>query len=178
MSVARGSPNQLTARGRSRTKQLDDVRTSAVQRIRMHAAAGIWTLSLVGAVSACARDGIVEQIGQIQGDGAPLGIQVPDSARLGESVLITLVTYGNGCMSRGDTEISIREDDVEITPYDRRNVGTGTCPTILLEFEHDLTVVFDTAGSKRIRINGRHTGTRDGAPFDEIVQISIPMMVE
>ncbi len=133
-------------------------------------------LSLVYACTACGEDAIIE-VGQIEaGPSAPMRIQVPESANVGESVPVGLVTYGDGCISFEETDVSITDDGAEITPYDRRRDG-GRCPLILLEFNHDTTVSFGTPGAKLIRINGRRTGSVAGERFDEVVQFDFTIDV-
>lgn len=131
---------------------------------------------VASAICACSEDTIT-QIGQIEGDGAPQRIQVPDSAMIGKPVLVQLVTYGDGCVSQGDTDIVLTADVAEITPYDRRVVGDG-CPLVLREFEHQTTVTFDTSGDKIIRVNGRRTGSRAGERFDEVVHVEFQLNVQ
>lgn len=137
----------------------------------------IITILWIGsALTACDDDTVVE-IGEIEGDGAPLRISVPGSARIGEPALIGLITYGDGCSSFERTEIVAFPDEVEVTPYDRRKLGSG-CPQILLQFNHDTTIIFDSAGNKVIKIHGRRTGSTAGQPFDEVVQKSFTVAVD
>ncbi len=134
------------------------------------------SLLLGCALVACA-DGTTVELGQIEADGAPLRIGIPASATIGQSVLVGLVTYGDGCVSFEETQVTITEHGADITPYDRRTLE-AECPLILRAFDHDATVRFETAGSKVIRLTGRATGTRGGDRFDEVRQLAFPLTVE
>lgn len=92
-------------------------------------------ITLLGSTLAACSDDTVVEIGVIERspDPAPR-IQVPDSAKSGESVLVRLVTYGDGCVSFEDTITNIADDSAEITPLDRRQVGGGGALRFLTRF--------------------------------------------
>lgn len=127
----------------------------------------------VGVVAGCDDDAVVE-IGVIEQPPDPARIEVPATATRGEPFGVGLVTYGDGCVSFENTEINVTEDDAEITPYDRRTVGTS-CTQILLQLPHDATLMFETTGPKLIRIRGRQ---RQGELVDEVVEKTFSLMVQ
>lgn len=126
---------------------------------------------LAHVLAACIDDSVVE-IGAIEHYGHPALIQAPDTVQSGQSLLVQLMTYGDGCVAFEETDIRATEDGVEITPHDRRR--SGACTQILKQIPHDAHVRFDTLGSKVIRVNGRRVDTN----LDELVQKSLSITVE
>ncbi|HUP51566.1 MAG TPA: PH domain-containing protein [Longimicrobiales bacterium] len=74
---------------------------------------------------------------------------VPDSVRAGEPFVATLITGGGGCHSKGSTDVFVDGNTALIVPYDRLR-GDDICTTILLRFDHSVTLRFDTPGETRV----------------------------
>jgi hypothetical protein len=125
-------------------------------------------ISALACASAACDDSVVE-VGVIEFHNDPVVIQVPGAVKRGESALVRITTYGGGCVSMEDTEISATGDGVVITPYDRRK--SGTCTHVLLRFGHEASVSFDTLGPKTVLVNGRRM------PEDELIQLPFTMTV-
>lgn len=84
-------------------------------------------------------------------------IDVPQSATVGNPVMIAVKTYGGGCITRGETRLTQSGLSVEVAPFDKViDPGPqGACTDDLRIFEHGVVVVFDTPGSANVVIQGR-----------------------
>ena len=72
-------------------------------------------------------------------------IDVPQSATVGNPVMIAVKTYGGGWITRGETRLTQSGLSVEIAPFDKvTDPGPqGACTDDLRIFEHDVVVVFE-----------------------------------
>jgi hypothetical protein len=122
-------------------------------------------------MSACAEDAVVE-IGLLEVQGAGQQVQVPLDAVVNEPFRVELKTWGDGCFSLERTDVETTVDEVQITPFDRRKLGSG-CPTILNGFDHGQTIMFDSSGNKTVRIVGR----REVGNMDEMLELTFPVTV-
>ena len=133
----------------------------------------VFLLLTSSAASSAACDdtepGVVE-VGAIEYAGSPALIEVPTSVKLGESALVRVRTSGNGCVSLEDTEVSMFDGGVEITPYDRRK--PPPCTLIQNFFMHEASVNFETLGAKTVLVNGRIVGSTS-----QLVQKTFTMTV-
>ena len=132
-------------------------------------------LSKLFILAAAACTDTVVEVGVIEHDG-PVNANVPSNANIGQSLLVGLATYGDGCVSFERTDVELSPDAARITPYDVRR--EGNCPQIQLEISHDVDLVFETAGPKTISITGRKKYFGGGQLIDEIVERSFPTMVD
>ena len=95
---------------------------------------------------------------------------VPDTVRARQSVPVTVVTLGGGCVAFGDTEVAFRGTSVDIRPYDlfyTPGQGEG-CTADLAYLPHTVQLTFDTPGMTTVRAFGRTTG--DGSPAETVVE--------
>ena len=93
---------------------------------------------------------------------------VPDSAAAGQAFTVTVITFGDGCYQPGDTEVTVDGNVAVIVPYDIRE--SGSCILLLVPFEHQASIQFDTAGDAQVilrAVNGR--GFR--VEFTEVVRV-------
>jgi hypothetical protein len=81
-------------------------------------------------------------------------ISVPTTARAGQDFEVTVSTYGSGCHSKGETEVSISGRTATITPYDYTAPPGTPCTMQLVEFRHTATVRFATMGPAEVVIRG------------------------
>jgi hypothetical protein len=80
----------------------------------------------------------------------------------GGAVNVSVVSYGNGCYSKGETEVRVSGRTVNVHPYDYRD--RGVCTDILLSFLHEATVVVGSPGPVTIRIHGQDRRGHAGPP--------------
>lgn len=111
------------------------------------------------AVAACtptSSDGHARELGNIHfQDGVPQ-ITAPTAVRPGQSFTMTVVTWGGGCTTMGDTEVTVDRDTVDVRPYDLVEKGANiSCPDILKTFSHQVTLRLDQPGMNTVRIHGR-----------------------
>lgn len=96
-------------------------------------------------------------------------ISVPETARTGESVTVTVRTYGDGCFSEGETRVTIDGRSVVVEPFD--NVREGACEDILLGFQHEATITFHQIGLTNVEIVGR--SWPENQPFSRRYNIDV-----
>ncbi len=107
------------------------------------------------ACSACADDYVIK-VGLTEGPQGALELTVPERAKVGEAVELTVRTIGGGCISEYDTQVTITRDDALIVPRDETYVGGDTaCVAAIFFYRHRATIVFDTPGMKTLRVQGR-----------------------
>jgi hypothetical protein len=75
--------------------------------------------------------------------------------RQNANVLVRITTYGDGCFSKGETEVTVDGMVATITPYDYTEPESAVCTMQLVTFKHETTVDFrDGKGEALIRIHG------------------------
>jgi hypothetical protein len=105
--------------------------------------------------------------------GTQEAVTAPATARVGEDVPVTITTFGDGCVEKGDEAVLLGENIATVFVYD---LTTATrpdvrCTTILKTFSHTVTVRFTRAGEARIQVWGRRIGA-DTPPF------GVPIVLE
>ena len=135
-------------------------------------------VGLVASLVACGEPSdFVVELGVVEFlDHRPL-IDVPASASVGVPFQATVDTYGDGCVSFESTDVSVREADADITPYDRRRIPRGdvACTLFLMHIPHEVSLTFASAGNKTVRIHGRKVTTPE--PADEI-EIAVEILIQ
>lgn len=123
----------------------------------------IAVLSLAHA--ACDSVDSVVEVGRIERSGGTHPIHVPASADVGRPVVVTVTTVGDGCVSFESTEVETSTDGVDITPYDRRQIGEG-CLLLLYSFPHEAVLTFDSPGKVDARVHvRRYSGEIETFPY-------------
>jgi len=84
----------------------------------------------------------------------PVVITVPDTVFVGQPFSVSVRTYGNGCLSQGNTKVRTEGLSVDVTPYDIHN-GTELCIDILNKFDHTASVTLTEPGTAEIRFHGK-----------------------
>lgn len=84
----------------------------------------------------------------------PVVAQAPDTARAAVSFQVHVRTYGDGCVSKGTTDVQIAGSSIDVRPYDVHS-GASFCTEVLYMFDHQATVAVDEPGSYRVRFIGR-----------------------
>ncbi|NNM05134.1 MAG: hypothetical protein HKO65_08540 [Gemmatimonadetes bacterium] len=113
-------------------------------------------LSLFATVSC---DGLLgpdedRRVGVIAFYQQPVTIGVPDTVQLGERFEVSVLTYGGGCLSEGETKIRVRGLQVDVTPFDIHS-GARACTDDLRFFPHQTTVALPTPGLARFLFHGK-----------------------
>lgn len=130
---------------------------------------------LVGlAVAACATstepgtDGLAGSTGnpdRVRVLGAIKGYNSDDPrievSAAGRTVRVIVTSYGGGCHSRGDTEVSVSGLTADVTPYDFTAPAGTPCTLPLLSFRHEAEIRFDRGGTALIRVHGIDASTRN-----------------
>lgn len=78
----------------------------------------------------------------------------------GRTVIVSVITYGGGCDSKGETEVVVNGLSAVVTPYDYWTSTTGACTDILRSFAHSTTIEFVESGTAQIIIRGLDRRTR------------------
>lgn len=152
-----------------------------------------WSLILVAAV-ACSQEAEpaddavsgdagpedpapIFQIGVIDFYGEADGIIVlPSIARAGESFRLRVMTYGGGCDAPAYLDVHASETGVELTPHDVHDTnGYDGCPDLLKQMPHDTHVVYETPGTRIIRVHGRRIQRVGEA---ELIELSKKIVIE
>jgi hypothetical protein len=123
-----------------------------------------WTRSLLAApaVLACtqaATEPVVElRRGVLEFHGDPPHVQAPATASLGTPVIVTVRTYGGGCIKAGPTSAAVQGLVAVIEPFDSvvtRLPPNWACTQELRLLSHVTTLQFADRGTATIRILGR-----------------------
>jgi hypothetical protein len=95
-----------------------------------------------------------ERLGVLRLDGDTVPIYIPQSVERGERFAVNFYTFGGGCISRGQTELSIRGLEATIVPYDVHS-GERDCTDESAFLDHTTWLHFETEGPATIRVHGR-----------------------
>ena len=127
---------------------------------------------LLGSVSSCddpTGPEEVRRLGVIDFYGDPIGITVPDTVSVGENFLVSVKTYGNGCVYEDATEVNTAGLSADITPYDRHRVGVN-CPDLLREHDHTAVLSLQQPGTATISFHGlKSSGDLEISELREVV---------
>ena len=95
----------------------------------------------------------------VAGDTAAKAVVVPDSARAGAELRVTVTTVGGGCDRGGEMEVEMRGLVAVLVPYDyTQRERDGTCPSVVQRFPRTATLRFAQPGNALIRVQGRRIG--------------------
>jgi len=109
-------------------------------------------LVLVASCKGATEPARVRELGVVAGyrDGDP---QIT-LRTAGRTVYVSVLTYGGGCESKGETESVVRGLEAEIRPYDYTVVAGTVCTSELKVFAHEAALEFRQSGTARVRIYG------------------------
>jgi hypothetical protein len=84
---------------------------------------------------------------------------VPDTVDVGENFLVTVRSYGDGCVSQGDTQSFYTNSQfADVVPFDVfvvQAAGNHVCTDILQIFPHVTVLSFNVSGTATVRVRGR-----------------------
>ncbi len=107
-------------------------------------------------------DGPAERVfGTITYYNQPVDITLPSEAVHGEPFTLSILTYGDGCLEQGETDVQLEARRAEIRPYDYNTTPGRPCEDIVRAFEHQATVTFAEVGEVEIVFYGQRV-SEDG----------------
>jgi hypothetical protein len=111
--------------------------------------------------------------------GTQEAITAPTVVGVGQDFQVTITTFGDGCVEKGDEGVIRGEADATIFVYD---FTTATqpgviCTTILKRLQHTVTLRFTQPGEKLIRVWGRQEGA-DTPPLGVPVVFEARVLVQ
>lgn len=134
-------------------------------------------LALTAACSAVADpespDGWSRVPGRIDASASsvPLLTLHPQPVRAGETVQLTVSTYGSSsCTRGGDTEVRVRGLRVDVAPFDHAAPPGSPCTRDLQRFPHEVSLRFPRAGDAVVRVHGQNAA---GAPLTVPVEVAV-----
>jgi len=86
-------------------------------------------------------------------------ITLPNTAMVGEPVVLRVNSYGGGCTRKGETRTEITPDGPVVLPYDYVDRSRFTCNRKLHIFSHEAVLVFEERGEVRVTVKGRNGST-------------------
>jgi len=93
--------------------------------------------------------------GTIEHYGDPAQVEVPVSVRRGQPFTVTVVTYGGGCIDKGETKVEVEALRAEVRPYDYNTSPIERiCTDELRSHKHTATLSFEEAGAAEIVFYG------------------------
>jgi hypothetical protein len=89
----------------------------------------------------------------------------------GRTVMVEVTTYGGGCHSKGETEVSRSGMTADVVPYDYTAPPGTVCTQQLLSFRHTAAIDFPGSGTATIRVRGidRRTKSAQNMTGSQIV---------
>jgi hypothetical protein len=82
-----------------------------------------------------------------------LEVTLPSTVSVETPFAVSVNTYGNGCYSEGETEVTIDALTASVEPYDYVELR-GVCTLELRVFGHETTITFTEAGVATVRMIG------------------------
>lgn len=112
-------------------------------------------------VAACSDPVIIDnrqlRPGILVNNGIPAAIDVPLFVDRGQTVNVTVVTFGTGCDEIGDTQVNGQNNEIEIVPRDWFVIPlpSQVCTADIRQFTHSAQLSFNQTGPATIRFLGR-----------------------
>ena len=100
-------------------------------------------------------------------------IEVPDSIGLGQVFQVRVLTTGNGCVRKGDTNVQLQDRRAWVTPYDIHE-HREFCTDIGNVFDHRANVRFTVPGIGHVIVRGR----KSVLEFDAVTGQSLGSYIE
>lgn len=87
-------------------------------------------------------------------------VAAPDTVSAGSPFVVTITSFGGGCIREGGAEVSAVPGGVEISVYDYTPAPgeSVVCPAVLRRLSRTVTLTIDEPGAARLYIRGRNTG--------------------
>ncbi|HEU4628639.1 MAG TPA: hypothetical protein VFS08_02810 [Gemmatimonadaceae bacterium] len=85
-------------------------------------------------------------------------VEAPDTVSAGAPFVVTVHTFGGGCIAKGDTEAEVQGSVVTVRPYDvvtTQLPANHACTSEERHFAHEVTVRVTEPGAAVVRVVGR-----------------------
>lgn len=138
--------------------------SAGTRRKRFPHLPGAAALAAALLLAACSSDPVTPGPGEVTdaavieffSSGEPT-VSVPDTVDAGVPFQVSVESYGDGCASRGPTEVSLSGNLAQVEPFDVFLRGDDVvCPAILRTFVHEASLVFSESGTTaEVRFLGR-----------------------
>jgi len=102
-------------------------------------------------------------------------VTLPNSARVGVPLPVTVTSFGGGCITKGETDVMVTGLLAEVRPYRYEVVRLplhSACTGELRLFLHVTQVQFDAPGDARIRVVG--VARPGDTPY--VAELSLPVL--
>ncbi len=94
--------------------------------------------------------------GTIEFYGETAQVEVPISTKQGQPFVVIVVTYGGGCIEKGETKVEVEALRVEVRPYDYDATPvSGSCNDNLRLHKHTATLRFEETGNAEVVFFGQ-----------------------
>jgi hypothetical protein len=92
--------------------------------------------------------------------GEPAQVEVPGSVRQGQPFTMSVTTYGNSCVEKGETKVEVEALRAEVRPYDydTSSFNGGGCDMELRAHKHMVTLSFEETGTAEVVLYGLKEG--------------------
>lgn len=95
-------------------------------------------------------------LGTVEFYGDPVRVEVPRTAELEQPFVVTVTTYGGGCIEKGETEVKVEALRAEVRPYDYDTTPiNGDCNDDLRLHERTKTLRFEEVGTAEVVFFGQ-----------------------
>jgi hypothetical protein len=115
-------------------------------------------------------DGNGRIIGAIHFYSDPVVVDLPSSVTVNQEFSVSVITYGGGCTSKGETEVQLAHMSAAITPYDYE--AFVPCITPLLTHRHEAKLAFTEPGTAYIIVRGRRDPSREVIMIRRSVEVT------
>lgn len=116
-------------------------------------------LLLLLLIAGCRDTGVGPDHARVRGAielyGNPIIITAAFTATAGVPYSVKVLTYGGGCVSKGQTESRQTGMTAEVEPYDLERRSGGACTDELRVHEHIAMLRFEQPGEADITVRGR-----------------------
>lgn len=104
--------------------------------------------------------------------GSAVEVTSRDTVVIGTPLMLRVASFGSsGCVTVGETDVTVRGLNAEVRPYRYEIVGGG-CQAIVLTLEHVVTLQFGDTGTATIRVVGNALpGDKAGATITRAVRV-------
>lgn len=118
-------------------------------------------------------------LGSLNFRGTQEAIVAPATVGVGQDFPVTIATFGDGCVEKGDEGVILADTGASIFVYDFTTATQPgvACTTILKRLQHTVTLRFAQPGMKVIRVWGRQEGA-DASPLGAPIVLEQRVLVQ
>ena len=137
-------------------------------------AVGGLALSLLSCRASTELDPVLERRPGVISLGSAPSVTVSTEDAVGVAILLSVITWGGGCVRQGDTEAHVVGLTADVTPYDSVYVYLPprmACTSDLRAYTHQTRISFATPGVATVRVNGRAEPGSSAITVERTIQI-------